>query len=207
MRGLGFGFALRRPRFALWTVRGSAGAAVGPSFGADKEKPPASGGFIYGFPYRFGTVSLHLYGGGFGECEAEDGLGRQDDLFVPGVGRSRGSRTRTRCCTNERSLPATGETTDEGSGASPAADQGRAALSFALEVASDRICFHVVDGTVNRYGREDEPESGATLEAALRHGFNDCAGCLGPSGHCYPAAHFDGLCNRGAEAVTTGAHF
>lgn len=50
---------------------------------------------------KFGTVSLDFYGDWFRECEAKDGLGKQDDLFVPGVCRCRGYGTRTRRCPNE----------------------------------------------------------------------------------------------------------
>jgi hypothetical protein len=38
---------------------------------------------------------LLLDGEGFGEFEAESGLGGQENLFLPGLGRSRGSRTCT----------------------------------------------------------------------------------------------------------------
>jgi hypothetical protein len=58
---------------------------------------------------------LHLDGDGFGECEAQGGLGGQDNLLVRGVGRSRGSRTSTQCC----------------------ADEGRGAFAFALLDAGD----------------------------------------------------------------------
>ena len=44
---------------------------------------------------------LHLDGDGFGECEAQGGLGGQDNLLVRGVGRLRGSRTSTQCCADE----------------------------------------------------------------------------------------------------------
>ena len=57
------------------------------------EEPPVGAAFPSTWITR--DVPLHLYNEGLGECEAEGGLGGQDNLLVPGVGRSRGSRTRT----------------------------------------------------------------------------------------------------------------
>lgn len=74
---------------------------------------------------------LHLDGEGFGEFEAECGLGGQDNLLLPGVGRSRGSRSRSQCCTNEGALAATGKTSDQGAAAGAAADEGRGKISRA----------------------------------------------------------------------------
>ena len=42
-------------------------------------------------PVAFSGIILFFYGEGFGEFEAEHGLGRQDNLLLPGVGCSRGS--------------------------------------------------------------------------------------------------------------------
>jgi len=112
-------------------------------------------------------LSLHLYGQGFGEFEAEGGLGGEDDLLVPGVGRSRGSRASTHCCTNQGSFSATGKTSDEGPTSGAAANHGGSTLPFALEVAADRTSFHVVTVSVHRDGLEDKPEYGGTLKACL----------------------------------------
>jgi hypothetical protein len=63
----------------------------------DAEKPPWGGGFV-SFGSTCSAVSAtNLYGQGFGEFEAEGGLGGQDDLLVPRVCRSCGSRTGTHC--------------------------------------------------------------------------------------------------------------
>jgi hypothetical protein len=63
----------------------------------DAEKPPWGGGFV-SFGSTCSAVSAtNLYGQWFGEFEAEGGLGGQDDLLVPGVCRSCGSRTGTHC--------------------------------------------------------------------------------------------------------------
>jgi hypothetical protein len=78
-------------------------------------------------------LPLHLYSQGFGEFEAECGLGGQDDLLVPGVGRSRGSRTGTRCCTNQGSFTTAGKPPDEGSASGAAADHRCGAFPLALD--------------------------------------------------------------------------
>jgi len=116
---------------------------------------------------------LHLDGEGFGEFEAESGLGGQDNLLLPGVGRSRGSRTCTQGCTDECAFATAGKTSDQGSASSAAADEGGGTFPLALEVAADRTCLHVVAAIVRRHGLKDEPEYGGTLEAALWHGFDD----------------------------------
>src|ERR1700686_3771306 len=118
---------------------------------------------------------LHLDGKGFGEFEAEGGLRRQDNLLLPGVGRSRGSRTCTQCCADEGAFAATGKTSDQGSATGAAADEGRGTFPFALEVAADRTCFDVVAVILHRDGLQDKPEYGSTLKAALRYGFDDFA--------------------------------
>ncbi len=120
-------------------------------------------------------LPLHFYSQGFGEFEAEGGLGGQDDLLVPGVGRSCGSRTGTRCCTNQGSFTTAGKPPDEGSTSGAAANHRCGAFPLALEVAADGSSFHVVTVGVHRDGLEDKPEYGGTLKAALRYGFNDFA--------------------------------
>src|SRR6202521_2483910 len=55
-----------------------------------KSRPWGGGVVSFGCTCS-GYLPLHLYGQGFGEFEAEGGLGGQDDLLVPGVGRSCGS--------------------------------------------------------------------------------------------------------------------
>src|SRR6266851_5795277 len=67
---------------------------------------------------------LLLDGEGFGEFEAEGGLGGQDNLVPPGVGRSRRSRTGTQCGADEGAFAATGKTADEGRGTFALALQG-----------------------------------------------------------------------------------
>jgi hypothetical protein len=63
----------------------------------DAEKPPWGGGFV-SFGSTCSAVSAtNLYGQGFGEFEAEGGLGGQDDLLGPGGCSSCGSRTGTHC--------------------------------------------------------------------------------------------------------------
>ena len=84
-----------------------------------------------------------------------------------GVGRSRGSRASTHCCTNQGSFSATGKTSDEGPTSGAAANHGGSTLPFALEVAADRTSFHVVTVSVHRDGLEDKPEYGGTLKACL----------------------------------------
>jgi hypothetical protein len=88
----------------LRTVLNSAGLGGcltrrGESVAGLKEPARLSG------PENLATVSLgkvetvkcllHLDGNGFGEFEAEGRLGGQDNLFLPGVRRSRGSRPGT----------------------------------------------------------------------------------------------------------------
>ena len=82
-------------------------------------------------------MTLHLYGEGMGEFKAECRFSGQDDLLLPGVGRSRGSRTGTQCCPNEGSFAPAGKTPDQGSAACSTADEGRGTFPFALEVAAD----------------------------------------------------------------------
>ena len=82
-------------------------------------------------------LPLHLYGQGFGEFEAEGGLGGQDELLVPGVGRSRGSRTGTRRCTNHGSFTTAGKPPDVGenleSGIMPTDLSDRGRKSFGVQ--------------------------------------------------------------------------
>jgi parallel beta-helix repeat protein len=59
-----------------------------------KRKAAQMGGLSFGWGWLSGLV-LHLDGEGFGEFEAEGGLGGQDNLLLPCVGGSRGSRTCT----------------------------------------------------------------------------------------------------------------
>ncbi len=82
-------------------------------------------------------LPLHLYGQGFGEFEAEGGLGGLDDLIVPGVGRSCGSRTGTHCCTNQGSFTTAGKPPDVGgnleSGIMPTDSSDRGGKSFGVQ--------------------------------------------------------------------------
>src|SRR6266853_794847 len=82
------------------------------------------------FPLVGGLSGLVLLldGEGFGEFEAEGGLGGQDNLLLPGVGRSRGSRTCTQCCGDECTFATAGKSSDEGS--APAAGEGRGTFFF-----------------------------------------------------------------------------
>jgi len=80
---------------------------------------------------------LHLDGEGFGEFEAEGGLGGQDNLLLSGVGCSRGSCTCTQCCTDECAFATAGESADEGPTPGAAADEGRGTFPFALQGAAD----------------------------------------------------------------------
>src|SRR5713226_1667325 len=118
---------------------------------------------------------LHLDGEGFGEFEAESGLGGQDNLLLPRVGRSRGSRTCTQCCADECAFATAGKRANEGSAPGAASDKGRGTFPFALQVAADRTCLDVVAVFVYRDGLQDKPEYGTTLKATLWHGFNDFA--------------------------------
>jgi len=82
-------------------------------------------------------LPLHLYGQGLGEFEAEGGIGGLDDLIVPGVGRSCGSRTGTHCCTNQGSFTTAGKPPDVGgnleSGIMPTDSSDRGGKSFGVQ--------------------------------------------------------------------------
>jgi len=81
------------PRFQ-WSEWGSPpGQGGAPK--AETTKQPANKGRLSFGRGPLGRFSLELDGEGFGECEAEGGLGGEDNFFLPGVGRSRGSRTCT----------------------------------------------------------------------------------------------------------------
>ncbi len=58
---------------------------------------------------------LHLDGQGFGEFEAEGGLSGQDNLLLPGVGRSRGACTCAQCGADEGTFAASDKTADQSS--------------------------------------------------------------------------------------------
>ncbi len=64
--------------------------------------------------YTADVCPLLLDGEGFGEFEAEGGLGGQDNLLLPGVGRFRGSRSRTQCCADECAFATAGKTSYQG---------------------------------------------------------------------------------------------
>ena len=98
------------------------------------------------------TPGLDLDTESFREFEAECGLGRQDDFLISCVGRTCGSRTSSSRGSDERSLSATGKTSDESTCACTAADQNRSAFSFALKVTADRAGFHILCVAIDRYG-------------------------------------------------------
>src|SRR5438046_818313 len=120
-------------------------------------------------------LPLHFHGNRLGKLEAECRFSGQNDLLLPSVGRSRGSRTGTQCCTNESSLAPASKTSDEGSATGSAANEGRGAFPLALEVATDRTCFYVVCVTLNSDRLEDKPQYSSSLEAPLGDGFNNFA--------------------------------
>src|SRR5947208_13810937 len=83
------------------------------------------------------VLDLHLYGEGFGQLEAEGGFGWQHNFLVAGVGRACGSRSGSERCANEGAFAAAGQTADQCSAASSAADHGRSAFALAFEVAAN----------------------------------------------------------------------
>jgi len=109
----------------LGWVPGRAGTSSG-------RKAARGGGFEFKALRTGLRYALHLNGDGFREFEAEGGLGGQDNLLIPGIGRSRGSRASTHCCADEGSFATAGKAADEGPATSSAADHGCGALAFAL---------------------------------------------------------------------------
>ena len=82
-------------------------------------------------------LDLHLYGDGFGQLEAEGGFGWQHNFLVAGVGGACGACASSESCADEGTFAPAGQTADEGSAASSAADHGRGAFALAFEVAAD----------------------------------------------------------------------
>src|ERR1700693_5778284 len=106
------------------------------------EEPPGGAGL-----FGCGQVvpfTLHLNGDGFGECEAEGGLGRHDNLLLPGVGRSRGPCARTQCGADECAFATTGKSADQSPAPGATADEGGGTFPLALHGAGDRTCLDVV---------------------------------------------------------------
>ena len=98
--------------------------------GAERKKAARRwGGFVLDVGNSCDLL-LQLDGEGFGEFEAEGGLGGQDNLLLPGIGCSRGSCTRTQCCGDECTFATAGKSSDEGS--APAAGEGRGTFFFSL---------------------------------------------------------------------------
>jgi len=105
---------------------------------SDAEKPPfGEAALCLSAVLARRYLPLHLYGQGFGEFEAEGGLGGQDDLLVPGVCRSCGSRTGTHCGTNQGSFTTAGKPPDVGedleSGIMPTGLSDRGRKSFGVQ--------------------------------------------------------------------------
>jgi len=99
--------------------------------GAERKKAARRcGGFVWDVGNSCDLL-LQLDGEGFGEFEAEGGLGGQDNLLLPGIGCSRGSCTRTQCCADECAFATAGKSSDEGS-APAAAGEGRGTFFFSL---------------------------------------------------------------------------